>query len=144
MLRKVRKGLGSRNSRRVRMKASLRRHSRPNHSRTRERPEFWRSRISSRASHRTSSLRVSELMRGTVPPMMWVGHRPCPYWRPTRRDPAVVLTSVRSTAALEAVAEEVVAVEVEPEALAAVVPEAAFRYPVQPAQSPRQGGASDR
>src|SRR6266487_4386861 len=126
MLRKGRKGLESRNSRRVRMKASPRKRSHPNHSRTWGRPEFWRSRISSRASHRTSSLRVSELMRVTVPRMMWAGHRPCRHWRLTHRDPAVVLTSVRLTAASEAEVEEGVAAEAGPEAPAAVVPEAAL------------------
>src|SRR6266478_5155244 len=127
MLRKARKGPESRNSRRVRMKASPRKRSHPNHSRTWGRPEFWRSRISSRAWHRTRSLRVSGPMRGTVPPTTRAGHRPCRHWRLTHRDPAVVLTSVRLTAASEAEAEEGVAVEAAPEALAAVVPEAAFR-----------------
>src|SRR6266704_2929985 len=119
MLRKARKGLESRNSRRVRMKASPRKRSHPNYSRTWGRPGFWHSKTGSGAWHRTRSLRVSGPMRGTVPPTTRAGRRPCRHWRLTHRDPAVVLTSVRLTAASEAEAEE--------GALAAVGPEAALR-----------------
>src|SRR6266699_5294444 len=127
MLRKVRMGLGNRNSHQVRMKVFPRRHNRLSHSLTWERSAFWHSRTSSRAWHRTRSLRVSEPMRGTVPSMTWAGRRHCPYWRPIRRDQAVASMSALSTGAWEVVAAEGVVEEVEPEALAAAVPEAVSR-----------------
>src|SRR6266567_1678706 len=124
MLRKVRMGLENRNSHQVRMKAFPRRHSRLSHSQTLERPAFWHSRTSSRAWRRTRSRRVSGPMRGTVPPMTWAGRPHSPCWRPIRQDQAVASMSALSTGAWEVVAAEVVAEEVEPEALAAAVQEA--------------------
>src|SRR6266700_972940 len=127
MLRKVLMSPGNRNSHQVRMKVFPRRHNRLSHSQTWEGPAFWHSRTNSLAWHRTRSLRVSEPMRGTVPPMTWAARRHCPYWRPIRRDQAVASRSALSTGAWEVVAAEVVVEAVEPEALAAAVPEAGSR-----------------
>src|SRR5215470_2987660 len=119
MLRRVRMGLGSRNSHRVHVKAFPPRQNRLSHSLTLETPAFWHLRTSSQAWHRTRSLRDSEPMRDTVPPMTGVGRRHFPSWRPIRRDQAVASMSARSTTVWEAVEAEVAAEEAEPEALEA-------------------------
>src|SRR6266536_1006566 len=116
-------GLGNRNSHQVHVKAFPPRQNRLSRSLTLETPAFWHSRTSSQAWHRTRSLRNSEPMRDTVPPMTGAGRHHSPSWRPILRDPAVASTSARSTKVGEAMAAE----EVEPEALAAAVPEAGSR-----------------
>jgi hypothetical protein len=121
-------GLGNRNSHQVHMKAFPPRQNRLSHSLTLETPAFWHLRTSSQAWHRTRSLRDSEPMRGTVPPMTAVDRRQCPYWRRIRREQAVVSTSAHSIGVwVVVVVAEVVAEEVEREALAAAVPEAGSR-----------------
>src|SRR5215467_1159485 len=104
-------GLGNRNSHQVHVKAFPPRQNRLNHSLTLEMPAFWHLRTSSQALHRTRTLRDSELMRDTVPPMARGGRRHSPSWRPTHRDRAVASTSARSTTVSEAVAVEVAAEE---------------------------------
>src|SRR5499433_3320771 len=127
MLRRVRMGLGNRNFRQVHVKAFPPRQNRLSHSLTLETPAFWHLRTSSQAWHRTKSLRDSEPMRDTVPPMTGAGRRHSPSWRPILLDQAVASTSARSTTVWEAVAAEVAAEEVEQEALAAAVLEAGSR-----------------
>src|SRR5215470_19395199 len=127
MLRRVRMGLGNRNSHQVHVKAFPPRQNRLSHSLTLETPAFWHLRTSSQAWHRTKSLRDSEPMRDTVPPMTGAGRRHSPSWRPTRRDQAVASMSARSTTVWVVVTAEVAAEEAEPEALAAVVPAADSR-----------------
>src|SRR5262249_14447242 len=127
MLRRVRMGLGNQNSHQVHVKAFPPRQNRLSHSPTLETPAFWHLRTSSQAWHRTRSLRDSEPMRDTVPPMIEAGRRHSPSWRPILLDPAVASTSAHSITVWVAVAAEVAAEEAEPEALAAAVPEAGSR-----------------
>src|SRR5215467_14365622 len=102
-------GLGNRNSHQVHVKAFLPRQNLLSHSLTLETPGFWHLRTSSQAWHRTRSLRDSEPMRDTVPPMTGADRRHSPSWRPIRRDQAVASMLPRSTTVWVVVTAEVAA-----------------------------------
>src|SRR5262249_34182449 len=135
-------GLGNRNSHQVHVKAFPPRQNCLSHSLTLETQAFWHLRTSSQAWHRTRSLRDSEPMRDTVPPMTGAGRRHSPFWRPILRDPAVASTSARSTTVWEAVAVEVAAEEGEPGVLAAAGAGGGAPEHRATPQTPLTGGAA--